>query len=282
MNFLNRNKPAMMAGLAAVIVAAFALATALPRAQAPANAIPRLPDGTPNLNGIWAANTSANWNILSHPAHQGPMIALGAAFSIPGGLGIVDGNEIPYKPEAIDKQKENAEHWITADPEVKCYLPGVPRANYMPYPFQIVQANKSSDMLIAYEFASGSRIVRMNTTTESPIDTWMGWSRGRWEGDTLVVDVSGFNGEAWFDRAGNYQSNRLHVVERYTLMTADAIRYEATIEDPQLYTRPWKISFPIYRRLETNAQLVEYKCVEFVEEMLYGDLVKKPARRPTD
>jgi hypothetical protein len=146
----------------------------------------------------------------------------------------------------------------------------------MPYPFQIVQSGRSNDMLIAYEFASASRIIRMNTTTESPIDTWMGWSRGRWDGDTLEVDVTSFNGQSWFDRAGNFQSERLHVVERYTPISPDAIRYEATIEDPQLYTRPWKMSMPIYRRLEKDAQLVEYKCVEFAEELMYGHLVKPP------
>jgi hypothetical protein len=152
----------------------------------------------------------------------------------------------------------------------------------MPYPFQIVQSGTSNDILMTYEFASASRIVRMNTTTtESPIDTWMGWSRGRWEGDTLVVDVNSFNGLSWFDRAGHSQSDRLHVVERYTLVTPDALRYEVTIEDPQLYTRPWKMSMPIYRRLEKDAQLVEYKCVEFAEESMYGHLVKqtKPANR---
>src|SRR5262249_42133511 len=159
---------------------------------------------------------------------------LGAAFSVPGGVGVVDGNEIPYKPEAVAKTQENAAHWIAADPEVKCYLPGVPRATYMPYPFQILQSGGTNDMLITYEFASASRIVRMNTKNESPFDTWMGWSRGRWEGDTLVVDVTSFNGQAWFDRAGDYQTDQLHVVERYTLAGPDTIRYEATIEDQNL------------------------------------------------
>ena len=115
----------------------------------------------------------------------------------------------------------------------------------------------------------------MNTNVASPVDTWMGWSRGRWEGDTLVVDVSAFNGEGWFDRAGNYQTASLHVVERYTPVGRDVLQYEATIEDSQIYTRPWKISMPLYRRLEKNAQLVEYKCVEFAEELMYGHLVKR-------
>jgi hypothetical protein len=268
-----------VAAVLTAAIAAWVLATTLMRAQAPAGTIPRLADGTPNLNGIWQVSNTANWDILTHQARQGPVVALGAAFSVPGGMGVVDGNEIPYKPEALAKKKENAQRWLTADPEIKCYLPGVPRATYMPYPFQIVQSGSSNDMLITYEFAAASRIVRMNTTMESPLPTWMGWSRGRWETDTLVVDVTSFNGESWFDRAGNFQSDQLRVVERYTLITPDAIRYDVTIEDPQLYTRPWTMSMPIYRRLEKDAQLVEYKCVEFVEELMYGDLVKRPAPR---
>jgi hypothetical protein len=267
-----------------IAVAAAVLAVALSPltdAQAPASGTPRLPDGHVNLSGIWQANNTANWDLLTHSARQGPVTALGAAFSVPGGLGVVEGNEIPYKPEALAKKNENAANWLSADPEIKCYLPGVPRSTYMPYPFQIVQGGRSSDILITYEFASASRIVRMNTDAESPIDTWMGWSRGRWEGDTLVVDVTAFNGESWFDRAGNYQTSTLRVVERYTPQGADVLRYEATIEDPQLYTRPWKISMPLYRRLEQNAQLVEYKCVEFAEELMYGHLVKQP-KRPTE
>jgi hypothetical protein len=278
MNIWSRHKPALLVSLIALVVAGLVANSALTRAQAPANAIPRLPDGKPNLSGIWQANNTANWDLLTHRAHQGPITALGAAFSIPGGVGVVDGNEIPYKPEALAKKKENAEHWATADPEVKCYLPGVPRATYMPYPFQIVQSSGTTDMLITYEFGAASRIVRMNAKTDSPFDTWMGWSRGKWEGDTLVIDVTSLNGQAWFDRAGDYQSDKLHVVERYTMIGPDAIRYEATIDDPDLYTRPWKISMPIYRRLEKDAQLVDYKCVEFVEDLLYGDVVKQPRR----
>ncbi len=267
---------------ALTLAGAIAMFSTLTDAQGPTQGIPRLPNGQVNLNGIWQANNTANWDVLTHKARQGPMTALGAAFSVPGGLGVVEGNEIPYKPEALAKRDANAATWLTADPEIKCFLPGVPRATYMPYPFQIVHGSASSDLLITYEFASASRIVRMNTTTESPVDTWMGWSRGRWEGDTLVVDVTAFNGESWFDRAGNYQTSSLHVVERYTPVGRDVLQYEATIEDPQLYTRPWKMSMPLYRRLEPNAQLVEYKCVEFVEELMYGHLVKgsKPGRAP--
>jgi hypothetical protein len=277
MTIWSGNRRPLLVGLVAAAVALLAITTDLMRAQTPANAVPRLPDGTPNLNGIWQVNNTANWDILTHRARQGPVTSLGAAFSVPGGVGVVEGNEIPYKPEALARKHANAESWLTSDPEIKCFLPGVPRATYMPYPFQIVQSGRANDMLLAYEFAAASRIVRMNTTEESPVDTWMGWSRGRWEGDTLVVDVTSFNGQSWFDRAGNYQSEGLRVVERYTMMTPDAIRYEVTIEDPNLYTRPWKMSMPIYRRLEPDAQLVDYKCVEFAEELMYGHLVKQPA-----
>ena len=278
-NSLNVPRTALLAVVAGAV--ALAALSTMTGAQTPAQGIQRFADGHANLSGIWQANNTANWDLLTHEARQGPMTALGAAFSVPGGLGVVDGNEIPYKADARAKKDQNAANWLTADPEIKCYLPGVPRATYMPYPFQIVQGGAASDILLTYEFASASRIVRMNTNVESPVDTWMGWSRGRWEGDTLVVDVSGFNGESWFDRAGNYQTASLHVVERYTPVGRDVLQYEATIEDSQIYTRPWKISMPLYRRLEKNAQLVEYKCVEFAEEMLYGDVVK-PTRRASN
>lgn len=273
-------KGTIAAGVAVITLVMIAIVSMLngrpTEASAPGDDLVRASDGHVNLSGIWQANTTANWDVLSHQARQGPVVSLGAAFSIPGGVGVVDGDEIPYKPEALAKKQELAANWLTADPEIKCYLPGVPRATYMPYPFQIVQGTASSDILITYEFASASRIVRMGAIDESPVDTWMGWSRGRWEGDTLVVDVTAFNGESWFDRAGNYQSPSLHVTERYTPKGRDVIEYEATIEDPQLYTRPWKIRLPLYRRLDANAQLVEYKCVEFVEELMYGHLVKQP------
>jgi len=262
----------------ALVAAVVALvATGAWRGASPADAqFTRMPDGKPNLNGIWAASNTANWNLQTHQAKQGPVTALGAAFSVPGGLGVVEGGEIPYKPDALAKRDANAKNWMANDPEVKCYLPGVPRATYMPYPFQIVQSTVPNDILVTYEFASASRIVHMNTNQEAPVDSWMGWSNGRWEGDTLVVDVTGFVDQTWFDRAGNYHSGALHVVERYTPLGPDVIRYEATIEDPSVFTRAWKMSMPLYRRVEPNAQLLEYKCVEFAEELMYGHLNKEP------
>jgi hypothetical protein len=240
-------------------------------------AIARTTDSKPNLNGIWQALNTADWDLRAHAAAPSPVVAMGAIGAEPPGMGVIDGDDIPYQPWAAAKQKENAAHWITADPEVKCYLPGIPRATYLPYPFQIVQTPKY--VLIAYEYASASRSIPIaSKKEESPVDTWMGDSYGRWEGNTLVVDVTSFNDQTWFDHAGDFHSEALHVVERYTPMGRDVLEYEATIEDSKVFTRPWKIRMPLYRHVEKNAQLLEFKCVEFVEEMMYGPLRKRPAK----
>jgi len=250
------------------------------RAQAvPAKAVakgPRMPDGRPNLNGVWQAITTANWDIQDHSAAPGPFWQLGAIGAIPAGQGIVEGNEIPYTPAGLAKKKQNKANWPAEDPEAKCYMPGIPRANYMPFPFQIIQSNK--DILMAYEFASSNRLINMGKPVEAGSDTWMGTSNGKWEGDTLVVDVTGLNGLAWFDRAGNWGSDKLHVVERYNRTSNDVLNYEATIEDPSVFTKPWKISLPLYKRAEKNAQILEFKCVEFAEELLYGKYKKQPTK----
>jgi hypothetical protein len=264
----------LVAGAAVILIVALWLGTAPTSLTAPAASEPaRIADGKPNLNGIWQALNTANWDIQDHPARQGPITALGAAFSVPAGEGVVVGNEIPYLPEAAAKKRENAANWVTSDPEVKCYLPGVPRATYMPYPFQIFQTPQQ--VLIVYEFANATRTIHMDSNKESPSDTWMGWSVGRWEGDTLVVDVTSFNDQTWFDRAGNFHSDALHVIERYTPVGPDILDYEVTIEDPNVFSQPWKMRMPLYRRLEQNAQLQEYNCVEFTEELLYGHLRKQ-------
>jgi hypothetical protein len=236
---------------------------------------PRTADGRPNLNGIWQAVNTANWDLQDHAARQGPIVSLGAAFSVPAGLGVVEGNEIPYRPEMLKQKQENGARWVELDPEVKCFMPGVPRATYQPYPFQIVQT--PTHVLVAYEFASATRTIYIDGKDEAPFDTWMGHSNGRWEGDTLVVEVGNFNDQTWFDRAGNFHSEELKVVERYTPTSPNSLLYEATITDPKVFTRPWKISMPLYRRLETNMQLLEYKCVEFAEELMYGHLRKRPS-----
>ena len=260
---------------AAVVVAAVFWLTAKPTAgqgQAAYRA-PRTGDGKPSLNGIWQAANTAHWDLQDHEARPGPIPALGALGAIPAGLSVVEGGEIPYQPSALAQKKENFDNWLTRDPTIKCFLPGVPRATYMPFPFQIVQS--SNHIMMAYEFASASRTIYMTKTEDSPVDSWMGWSRGRWEGETLVVDVTGFNDQTWFDRAGNFHSEALHVVERYTRTGPDHLLHEATIEDPKVFTRPWKIQMPLYRRTERYPQLLEFKCVEFAEELMYGHLRKK-------
>lgn len=252
--------------------------------------IPRLPDGKPNFNGIWQSLNSANYDLEPHAARAAmamvpgqfvpvpapEVVALGAVGSVPAGLGVVEGNEIPYKPEALAVKKENQKNWLTLDPEVKCYMPGVPRANYMPYPFQIVQSKDY--VFFAYEYAGAVRNIYMKDPGPAPADSWMGQSVGRWEGDTLVIEVTGFNGQTWLDRSGNHHSDALKVTERWTLKGPDHVWYEATLEDPNTYTKPWKIAMPLYRRIEPNAQLLQFKCVEFVEELMYGHLRKKPTQ----
>ena len=256
----------------AIVVASVALwvGSSSSAAQTRPSRASRTADGRPNLNGVWQAVNTAHWDLLDHPARAGAVVALGALGAVPGGRGVVEGNEIPYKPEALAKKRENAANWLAQDPLIKCYMPGVPRATYLPFPFQIVQGTDA--VLIAYEFANASRTIEMKSRDQSPLDHWMGWSRGRWEGDTLVVDVTNFNDRTWFDAAGDYHSEALHVVERYTLTDPDHLLYEATIEDPNVFTRPWKIRMPLYRHVEPNAELVEFKCVEFAEELMYGHL----------
>jgi hypothetical protein len=210
---------------AAVCLLSLAATSAL--GQAPAYRAPRTADGKPDLNGIWQALNSANWDLEGHDAAAGPTPALGAAFARPPGLGVVEGNEIPYLSAAAARKKQNQANWVMLDPEVKCYMPGVPRATYLPYPFQIVQSEKT--ILIAYEYAGAVRTINMEAPTKAPAESWMGWSNGRWEGETLVVDVTSQNEETWFDRAGNFHSDALHVVERYTPRSPDILDYEATI-----------------------------------------------------
>jgi hypothetical protein len=243
-------------------------------AQAPTYKAPRAADGKPNLNGIWQALNSANWNIQGHSAQAGHILSLGAQGAEPAGVGVVEGGEIPYLPEALAQKKKNFEDRFKDDPEIKCYVPGVPRATYMPFPFQIAQSK--GVILISYEFANASRTIYLENPPESPTDYMMGYSVGHWEGDTLVVSVTNLDERTWFDRAGNFHSDALHVTERYTPISPDAMNYEATIEDPKIFSRPWKISMPLYRHLEKNARLMEFRCVEFVEDLIYGPYYKHP------
>ena len=287
MRWLSVMQASLVAGVTAAAVTFFS-GTGV-TGQSRTGTIPRL-NGKPDLNGIWQTINTANWDIQAHSAkpalamRPGPVvpipakevIAFGAVGSVPSGLGVVEGDELPYKPEALKKKQENQENWLTRDPEIKCFLPGVPRATYQPFPFQIFQSN--SAVFIAYEFAGAVRNIYLKDPGPPQIDSWMGISHGVWEGDTFVVRTSGFNDQSWFDRAGNHHSDQMKVTERFTMTSPDHINYSATIDDPGTFTKPWTMSMPLYRRIEKNAQLGQFKCVEFVTELMYGNLRKEPVK----
>ena len=233
----------------------------------------RTTDHKPDLNGIWQAMNTADWDLSPHSAKGGPVASLGAQGAEPGGIGVVEGGPIPYLPEALKTKAENHKKRYTDDPEIKCYMPGVPRAVYTPLPFQIVQSSKI--IMVSYEFAAASRTIFMGMPPMAE-ESWMGTSAGHWEGDTLVVDVTAQNDRTWFDRAGDFHSVALQVTERYTPVSRDVMWYEATMTDPKVFSQPWKIRMPLYRHLEPNARLMEFRCAEFVEELLYGQYRKKP------
>ena len=227
--------------------------------QSPAGAVPRASDGHPDLSGYWQVLNTAAWNIQDHAAQPG----------IPAGQGVVEGNELPYQPWAVEKKKENFANRATADPESKCYLPGVPRLIYMPFPFQIAQTPKEIIMLSEYAHAVRTIHADGSPHPATAVESWLGDSRARWEADTLVVDITHLNDKTWFDRAGNFHSEALHVVERYTPVGPDHIEYVATLDDPKVFTRPWTMRMTLYRRKDKNFQLLEYECYGFPYEKLY-------------
>jgi hypothetical protein len=283
------------ASAAALMAGAFAAAPALAKAPAKVHRAAayhpaRLADGHPDLNGVWSVMNTANWDVEPHGARAalqmrpGPVVpvpakeilALGAVGSVPAGRGVVVGGTIPYTAEALKQRDDNRAHYLERDPEVKCYLPGVPRANYMALPFQILQS--PTQMLFTYEYDSAVRNILFKDPGPAPTDSWMGQSVAHWEGDTLVVVVTGMVDQSWLDRAGNFHSDQLKVVERYTPTSPTTIRYEAELTDPGVYTRPWKMEMNLYKRLGEDAQLQQFKCVEFVEELMYGSLRKNPLK----
>ncbi len=251
---------------------------------------PRAADGIrPDLNGIWQAVSAAHYDLERHMARSslqerdGPLgpvpakatLSMGAVAAVPPGLGVVGGDgRIPYKPAALAQREHNRANWSQLDPEVKCYLPGVPRATYMPFSFQILQGD--DDIFIAYQYAGAVRNTYSEDPGPAPIDSWMGQSVASWDGDTLVLEVTGQVADTWLDRSGNHHSAQLKVTERFTPMGPHHLWYEATLEDPEVYTRPWTISMPLYRRMEKDIQLLDFKCVEFVEELLYGEWRREP------
>ena len=276
----------------AVGVVVLVLALFVTTHPAAAQDVPRLSDGRPDMNGIWQVLNEANYDLEPHMARHSlqlregpvgpvasiPTLRMGAVGAVPGSLGvIVGGGKIPYTPAARVLKEENAANWVDRDPEVKCYMPGVPRATYIPMPFQIIQSE--TDVFIAYQFAGAVRDIYLDNPGPSQVDSWMGWSVGTWEGDTLVVDVTGIGDGSWLDRAGSHHSYQMHVVERYTMIGPNHIQYEATIEDPEVLTEPFTIAMPLYRRIEENARLMDFRCVEFVEELLFGEWRRTPLPR---
>ena len=264
----------LIAGTSALAQQASAKAAAKAPARASATA-PATIAGHPNINGVWQAMSGADFGLEPHSAQTAPgpqsERELGAIAAIPASLGVVEGGEIPYLPEAKATRDANAKLGPMKDPEANCYLPGIPRATYVTnMPFQIIQGG--GDILMAYEYDSANRVIAMGPVGIPPIDTWMGTSYGKWEGNTLVVTTLAQNGESWLDRTGNYLTNNATVVERFTPKGKDHMDYEVTIQDPTVYSRPWKIKMPLYRRVEPNAQILEFKCVPFAEMHLYGDL----------
>ncbi len=272
------NKTSLKKAFATIIVASSTLLVSV-TSFAQLNEIPRTPDGKPDFSGIWQAITSAHWDIEPHIAAYGQIPErMGALTAVPAGLGIVDGGEIPYSEVARRLRDENKLNSLERDPLAKCFMPGVPRANYLPFPFQIVQSRDV--ILIAYEFAEANRILYVDQPElESQVDAWMGHSNAHWEGDTLVVRVSGQIPDTWFDRAGNHHSYEMVVEERWNYAGPNHINYEATITDPATFTRPWTVSLPLYRNIEQNVQLLEFKCVEFAEEYMYGQYRKPGTTR---
>ncbi len=277
---------------ACLVTVALVVVTLSATAERPYKA-PRGPDGKhPDLNGVWQALNEANFDLELHNARaslamrDGPeggvpavkTMYLGTVASVPPGIGVVTGNgKIPYTNAAAKQRADNQANWLDRDPEIKCYLPGIPRANYMPYPFQIFQGVDS--VFFAYQYAGAVRDIYMTDPGEAPIDSWMGQSAGTWEGDTLVIEVTGQNDQTWFDRAGNFHSDALKVTERFTPLSPTHLHYEATIEDSNVFTEPWTISMPLYRRIEDGARLMEFRCVPFVEELMYGEWRRKPLQR---
>src|SRR5580700_9880575 len=218
---------------------------------------PSKSDSRRDLQGIWEARNTAAGGLEAHSADAG----IRAGDSV-----IVDplDHRIPYQPWAAAKRAENFANRAAADPLNKCYLPGVPRIAYMPFPFQIFQTPEF--VAITYEYVHASRTVHMkNPKHLDDISFWMGDSRGHWEGDTLVVDVADNEPSTWLDASGDFHSDALHVTERYTRTSPDTLLYQATVEDPKVYTKPWKISMPLFRHTEKNAQLYEYECHVYKE-----------------
>ncbi len=267
-----------MTALRITLTAAAVVAMPVASADGVLDEFPRTAAGKPDFSGVWQALNTAHWNIEPHASAYPVMLELGAQFAVPPGVGVVEGGSIPYLPEALAERDRRFANRLDEDPEGKCYLGGVPRSTYMPYPFQIAQ--NENDVAIVYQYATGFRRIFVGGQDEAPLDSWMGWSNGHWDGDTFVVEVTGLNGQTWLDRAGNYASENARITERYTPLGPNHIQYEATIDDPTVFSRPWTISMPLYRIVDENFRLLEFKCEPYAEEKIYGHLRKPGTTSP--
>jgi len=240
---------ALLAALGTWLAPPIAAAAAKPK-PALAGQPPRLANGKPDFSGIWQTTSAADFDLEPHSGRK----------DAPPSPGVVEGGEIPYLPKALAQRQKNFDNRLKDDPRLKCYTLGVPRGIYYPEPFQIFQS--PADLIILHEFGHSVRTVHTNGTQhpDNPNDWWLGDSRGKWDGDTLVVDVRDFNDETWLDRAGNFHSDALHVVEQWRFLDANTIAYRATLEDPQVFSRPWSLEVVLHRHREKNFQLVENYC----------------------
>jgi hypothetical protein len=219
---------------------------------------PRAGDGKADIQGIWQAWNTASFNLEAHNGATG--IRAGKSFVIDPADGM-----IPYLPAARQKQQENFEKREKLDSMNHCYMTGVPRFTYIPYPFQIFQTAKYIQFIS--EYVHMVRTIYMQKQEHYPdLEFWNGDSRGHWEGDTLVVDVADFNDQTWFDASGNHHSNALKVIERYTRTGPDVMQYQATMTDPQTFSRPWTIRMDLHRDTDRYPTLLEYECHSYLED----------------
>lgn len=228
-------------------------------AVAGADTLPRAANGRPDFSGIWQTTSAADFDLEPHIGRR----------DAPPGPGVVEGGFLPYLPAALAQRKQNFENRLTDDPRLKCYTPGVPRSVYTPEPFQIFQRER--DLTLVHQFGHTVRTIHTNNTEhpKEPNDWWLGDSRAQWDGDTLVVDVKHFNDGTWLDRAGNFHSDALHVVERWTLLDANTIEYKARVADEKVFSRPWGLSVLLHRHREKNFQLIENYCFTQDYEQFY-------------
>jgi len=266
LNSLKQPSPSRRLGLVLLFAASALILplSSVSAATATIGKIPRLANGKPDFSGIWQAISAADFDLEPH----------GPRKDAPPGQGVIEGDFIPYLPKALEQKKKNFAARATEDPRSKCFTLGVPRGIYYPEPFQIFQ--QARDLTILHQFGHSVRTVHTNGTDHPlvPNDWWLGDSRGHWEGDTLVVDVKHFNDETWLDRAGNFHSDSLHVVERWKYLDPNTIEYKATLEDEQVYSRPWTINVLLHRHREKNFQLIENYCYTLDYDQYYPP--KKP------